>query len=67
VGIIHASDWLNFAVAGWVVVSLLAAPLVGRFLTSALHERVDNPRPSSARESDVGAGNVSQAVGTESV
>lgn len=31
-------EWLKYALIGWVVVSVLAAPLVGRFLVGALHE-----------------------------
>jgi hypothetical protein len=48
VDINYLSDWLMFGLAGWVVVSLLAAPLVGRFLVVALHERADEPQRSAA-------------------
>ncbi len=41
------SDWLKIALVGWVAISLLAAPLVGRFVAGALHER-DEPRRAGA-------------------
>jgi hypothetical protein len=49
VDIIHLSDWLKIALAGWVVISLLAAPFVGRFLAGALHERTADEPLRSAR------------------
>jgi hypothetical protein len=48
VDIIHIPNWLMFALAGWVVISLLSLPLVGRFLAVALHERADEPQRSAA-------------------
>ena len=50
VDIIHSSDWLNFALVTWVVISLLATPLVGRFLVGALRERTDQPQPLPPHE-----------------
>ena len=46
--IIHLSDWLKITLIGWVVISVLAAPLIGRFLAGALHERTDEPQRSAA-------------------
>ena len=52
---IHSSDWLNFALLLWVVISLLAAPLVGRFLSGVLREQTDKAEPTAAtRASDTG-------------
>jgi membrane protein implicated in regulation of membrane protease activity len=48
VDIIHLSAWMKFALVVWVAVSLLAAPLVGRFLAGALHERADKTQRSAA-------------------
>jgi hypothetical protein len=47
--------WLHVAPIAWVVISLLAAPLVGRFVAGALRERTgDHQRTTTARASDVG-------------
>ena len=59
--IIHSSDWLNFALVIWVVISLLATPLVGRFLAGALRERTDQPQPLPPRE-QLGTGQPPQAT-----
>jgi hypothetical protein len=61
VDIIHASDWLKFALAGWVLISLLVTPLVGRFLASALRERADETHPLPPRE-PLGTGQPPQAA-----
>lgn len=45
---IHSSDWLNFALLLWVVISLVAAPLVGRFVSGGLREQTDEAEPSAA-------------------
>ena len=47
---IHLSDWLNVALVVWVLISLLAAPLVGRFVAGALRERTNEPQPVPPRE-----------------
>jgi hypothetical protein len=62
VDIVHLSDWLKFALVVWVVVSLLAAPLVGRFLAGALHERADEPQRFAGHESNMSAGRFPQAA-----
>jgi hypothetical protein len=49
VDVAQVSDGL-IALVIWVVVSILAAPLVGHFLAGALHERIpDEPRRTSTR------------------
>ena len=53
--IIHHSELLKFALFAWVIISFVAAPLVGRFLAGALRERtVDCPRTTAARTSGTG-------------
>lgn len=47
VEIIHHTGWLTFALSGWVVVSLLSLPLIGRFVGSSLRERPDEIQRSS--------------------
>lgn len=53
--IINPWDWLHVALVVWVVISLVAAPLVGRFVTGALRERTDDAQSTTtARALDVG-------------
>lgn len=48
--IAHLSEWLKIALIAWVMISLLAAPLVGHFLAGALRERMpDEPQRTFAR------------------
>lgn len=35
----HLYEWLAFTFVGWVAISLIATPFIGRFLFGALHER----------------------------
>ena len=53
--IIDPWDWLHVALITWVVISLLAAPLVGRFVAGSLRERIDDAQhAAAARALDVG-------------
>jgi hypothetical protein len=49
VNIGHLLEWVEYTFLGWIVISLLATPFIGRFLSHALHERNDVAgRPSGA-------------------
>lgn len=37
----HLLEWVEYTFLGWIVISLLATPFIGRFLAHALHERDD--------------------------
>ena len=44
----HLYEWLAFTFVGWVVISLIATPFIGRFLAGALHEREEHHRRADA-------------------
>ena len=42
--------WATYAVAGWVLLSVLAAPVVGWFISGALRERTDGRSSAVTRK-----------------
>lgn len=59
---IHFSDWLNFALILWVLISLFVAPLVGRFVAGALRERTSDRERRTAETRTLGAGEAPQTT-----
>lgn len=37
----HLLEWVEYTFLGWIVISVLATPFIGRFLSHAVHERDD--------------------------